>query len=153
MTQSGEIRTKSLKATPFHTHFLLFIRAIISLKDTIASPKKNEHDKSKLCNSDFFLKLALSIVVFFEQKDLFSNCMLISRGNQRQNEQCAIIVIGNYDSYRFLFWDGSHCNLISWIMHADNKMPIVDGWNVVVSARCSNVLIYTSTEFLWMNNR
>lgn len=40
LTQSGEIRTKSLKATPFHTHFLLFIRAIISLKDTIASPKK-----------------------------------------------------------------------------------------------------------------
>lgn len=149
MTQSGEIRTKSLKVTPFHTHFLLFIRAIISWKDIIASPKKMNMIKASYVTVTFFLNWPWALECFSNKKI----CFRISHGNQRQNEQCAIIMIGNYDSCRFLFLDRSHCNLISWIMHADNKMPIVDGWNVVVSARCSNVLIYTSTEFLWMNNR
>lgn len=54
MTQSGEIRTKSLKATPFHTHFVLFIRAIISLKDTIALPKKINMIKASYVTGTFF---------------------------------------------------------------------------------------------------
>lgn len=50
----SEIKTKSLKATPFHTHFLLFIRAIISLKDTIASPKKMNMIKASNVTVNFF---------------------------------------------------------------------------------------------------